>query len=145
MVFVLDEGGIFEAPLEKIWELNRSTIFHKHPSMKGMRAERTADPSTIFLTWESEAEGTTFKNKAKLIFLPPIGFTMDFVEGPLAGSRDFEYYTPMGGKTGITCVGDWKWAPGGLSDDQLRALVIEFYDEAFREDKENLAKMISTK
>ncbi len=66
---------------------------------------------------------------------------MDFVEGPLAGSRDLEYYIPKGDKTGITCIGEWRWAGGTLSDDQLRALVTEWYDEAFREDSENLIRM----
>ena len=140
MVFILDEGGVFDAPLEKIWKLSRSK-FHIHSSTKNMKIERTADPSTIFMTWDSETAGLAFKNRAKLTFLPPIGFTMDYVEGSFAGSREFEYYIPMGDKTGITCVGDWRWAPGGLSDEELRDVVSKFYDEGFREDKENLLRM----
>lgn len=139
MVFILDEGGVFEAPLEKIWKLNSSPTEHRHPSMKNMKVERTADPTTFFLTWETEVRGSTFKNKAKLIYLPPIGFAMDYVEGPLAGSKEFQYYIPKGNKTAITCVGEWKAA--GFPDDQLRALVISSYDEAFREDQANLARM----
>ncbi len=142
MVFILDEGGVFDAPLERIWKLNRSKTFYKHPkSMKNMKSAKTEDPSTIYLTWESEVPGSKFNHKAKLTFLPPIGFTMDFLEGPFSGSRDIEYYIPMGDKTGITCVGDYKWSPGGLSDDQLKALVTEFYEEAFEEDKDNLVRM----
>lgn len=145
MVFVLDEGGMFDAPLKRIWELNRSKTYHRHPgSMKNMKVERTADPLTIVLTWDSETHSVTFNHKARLTFLPPVGFTMDFVEGPLVGSRDIEYYLPNGDKTGITCVGEWKWtATAGveLSQDELKALVAKFYDEGFQEDKENLVRM----
>ena len=141
MVFILDEGGVFDAPLEKIWKLNRSK-FNKHPeSMRNMKVEQSSDPSTIFLSWESELQGLKFDQRAKLTFLPPIGFTVDYLEGPLTGSREFEYYIPKGEKTGITCVGDWKWAGGALSEDQLKALVTKWYDKAFEEDKENLATM----
>jgi len=89
---------VFDAPLKRIWELNRFKTYHKHPrSMKNMKSERTADPLTIVLTWESQNRDVAFNHKAMLTFLPPVGFTMDFVEGPLTGSRDIEYYIPQGG------------------------------------------------
>lgn len=139
MVFILDEGSVFDAPLEKIWKLNLSPTEHRHPSMKNMKVERTTDPSTYLATWEIEALGSTYRVKAKFVYFPPIGFAMDYLEGPLAGSKEFQYYIPMGSKTGITCVGEFKAA--GFSDEQLRAAAMESYEKVFREDQENLSRM----
>ncbi len=139
MVFILDEGSVFDAPLDKIWQLNRSPSEHRHPSMKNFRAERTSDPSTFLAAWDAEAQGATAHIKAKFVYFPPLGFAIDYLEGPLAGSKEFQYYIPLGNKTGITCVGEFK-APG-WSDDQLRAAAVDLYDKAFREDQENLARM----
>jgi hypothetical protein len=139
MVFILDQGSVFDAPLEKIWRLMFSHSEHKHESMRNFKVERTADSSTFLATWESELQGTAIPFKAKVIYFPPVGFAMDYLEGPLAGSKEFEYYTPMGNKTGITCVGEFKAV--GMSDDQLRAAAMYFYDKVFREDQDNLASM----
>jgi hypothetical protein len=139
MVFVIDEGSVFDAPLERIWRLNRSPFEHRHQSMKNFRVERTADPSTFLATWEIEAKGSTFDVKAKFVYFPPLGFAMDYLEGPLAGSKEFQYYTPMGDKTGITCVGEFR-APG-FSDEQLKVAVMDSYEKVFREDQDNLARM----
>jgi hypothetical protein len=139
MVFILDQGSVFDAPLEKIWKLMFSHSEHKHPSMKNFKVEPTADPSSFIGTWESELKGTAIPFKAKFTYFPPVGFTMEHLEGPFAGSKEFEYYTPMGDKTGITCVGEYKAV--GMSDDQLRAATAFFYDKVFREDQDNLARM----
>jgi len=139
MVFVIDEGSVFEAPLEKIWRLNISPIEHLHQSMKNLKIEPTADPLAFLASWDSEWRGSTSNMKAKFTFFPPLGFTADFVEGPFAGSKEFEYYIPMGDKTGITCVGEF--IATGFSDDELKAAVSDFEAKAFEEDQENLARM----
>jgi hypothetical protein len=139
VVFILDQGSVFDAPLEKIWRLMFSHTDHSHPSMKNFKFDSTADPSTFLASWESEYQGTTIQFKAKFVYFPPVGFAIDYLEGPLAGSKEFEYYTPMGDKTGITCVGEFKAV--GMSDDQVRAAAMYFYDTVFHEDQENLARM----
>jgi hypothetical protein len=139
MVFILDQGSVFDAPLEKIWKLMSSHSEHKHPTMKNFKVEPTADPSSVIGTWESELQGTAIPFKAKFTYFPPVGFAMEHLEGPFTGSKEFEYYTPMGDKTGITCVGEYKGV--GMSDDQLRAAAAFFYDKVFREDQDNLANM----
>jgi hypothetical protein len=139
MVFILDQGSVFDAPLEKIWKLMFSRSEHKHATMRNFNAEPTADQSTFLATWESDLQGTTIPFKAKFVYFPPVGFAIEYLEGPLAGSKEFEYYTPMGNKTGITCVGEFKAA--GMSDDQVMAAAMDAYDKVFREDQDNLASM----
>jgi hypothetical protein len=139
VVFILDQGSVFDAPLEKIWRLFSTPSEHKHPSMKNLKVERTPDPAVRLMEWEGESQGTVFPIKWRMIFFPPIGFVIDYLEGPLAGSKEFEYYVPMGDKTGITCVGEFKGA--GISDAKLRAAVMDLYEQAFREDQDNLARM----
>ncbi len=72
MVLILDEGGVFDAPLEKIWKLNRSKIYHKHPrSMKSMKAEQTADPSTIFPDLGIRKAGLEIQSQSKVDISTP--------------------------------------------------------------------------
>jgi hypothetical protein len=139
MVFILDEGSVFDAPLEKIWKLMFSHAEHNHPSMRNFKVDPSGDPSSFLASWKSEYQGSMVPFKVKFVYFPPVGFAMDYLEGPLAGSKEFEYYTPMGDKTGITCVGEFKAVR--MSDDQLRAAVMYFYDKVFREDQDNLAQM----
>jgi hypothetical protein len=38
----------------------------------------------------------------------PLGLVVEALEGPIAGSKFFNYYTPKGNKTGVTVIGDFK-------------------------------------
>jgi len=42
--------------------------------------------------------------KIKSTPILPLGRTLEYLEGPLAGSRVISYYVPMGNKTGVTVV-----------------------------------------
>lgn len=138
MVFVIDEGSKFKAPIEKVWKLASSEGQHSHPSMKNMKYEPSGETSGV-LSWESDMPGGAVKNKVKMWSFPPLGYYMETIEGPMTGSKSFQYYIPKGKETGVTVVGDWK-SPN-MSDDQLKKAVLQFLETAFKEDTENLKKM----
>ena len=138
MVFVHDEGSKFDAPLDKVWKLNMSEGTHSHPSLRNAGSEMEGEHP--ILKYETQMpDGSWAKNKVRLTLLPPIGVAFETVEGPMAGSKSFQYYTPMGAKTGVTVVGEW--ISPGVPDAVIKAAVLKFLETVFNEDQANLAKM----
>jgi hypothetical protein len=138
MVFILDEGAVFQVPIQEIWSYFGALEKHQHPSMKNMRAE-LAGEGVLFLSWENDMTDSSGNNKAKLTMYPPSGFVIEFLEGPFAGTKEFEYYIPRGNQTGITAVGEWM-SPN-LNDSQLKKAATDFLNTVFREDEENFSRM----
>lgn len=139
MTILRDEGSTFDAPIEKVWALMHSGPHHRHRSMVNLEGAPTQDPNTFLLTWESEVGGRRFPMAARMTVYPPLGFVMEYVEGPFAGSTEFEYYIPRGDRTEIDVVGDYR-SPI-LTEESLRRAVQEALTAAFGEDVENLARM----
>ena len=138
MVFILDEGGVFQVPLDQIWAFFGDMAKHAHPTMKNMHVE-PAGENALNMSWEGTVNNSITSNKAKLTMFPPSGFAMEFTEGPFTGTKEFEYYIPKGNQTGITSVG--VWMSPILNDDQLKKEAMNFLDTVFREDEANFARM----
>lgn len=138
MVFILDEGSTFNGPLDKVWKLNASEGQHPHPSLRNYAAQPQSETVVIF-SWEFTVAGKSEKHKGRLALFPPVGYSMEFLEGPFAGSKAYQYYIPKGNKTGVTVAGDWRSQT--LSDDQLRKEVLKFLETVYKEDQENLRKL----
>lgn len=138
MVFIKDEGGIFQAPIDKVWklvQLHSTELTNIHSGVKNPTTETLSETSGI-TTWDDENGG---KIKAKLEIYAPIGITIEFIEGPFAGSKFFNYYTPRGDTTGITVVGDFR-SPS-MSDEELKGAVASFLKQGFDEDNIFLEKI----
>jgi len=139
LVFIVDEGSVFDAPLEKIWRyLQTPPDIHDHPQNRNVRTEMQPD-GTMHLSFENEGPGgTMMKNKLKLTMVPPIGFVSEYIEGPMTGSRSMQYYQPMGEKTGVTVVGEY--VSKVLPEQQIKPIVNESLETAFTQDNANLKK-----
>ena len=138
MVFIHDEGSEFRAPLDKVWKLNTTEGEHSHPSLRNSRSEMEGEHP--ILRYETQMpDGSWAKHKVRLTLLPPVGIAFETLEGPMAGSKSFQYYTPKGAKTGITVVGEW--ISQGVPDAAIKGAVLKFLETVFKEDQANLAKM----
>ncbi len=137
MVFIMDEGSTFKASLDKIWKLNLSEGQHNHPSLKNLRSEQSE--GGMILTYDVDMGSKLATVRTKLTPLPPLGLFFDILDGPFAGSKSLQYYTPKGKETGVTVVGEWK--SSAMPDDQLKKAVMGFLQTVFDEDQANLAKM----
>jgi len=138
MVFIIDEGSVFKAPLNKVWELMQSEGKHNHPSEINPRMAMDGDHPV--LTFDVKMpDGRQVTNKIKLTLMPPVGVSLDYLEGPFAGSKSVQYYVPKGNETGVTVIGDYNspW----MSGDQLKGAVLMSLETAFNEDQENLKKL----
>ncbi|MDG6933221.1 MAG: hypothetical protein JRN68_00840 [Nitrososphaerota archaeon] len=137
-VFVLDEGGVFKAPMGKIWRLHSSPE-HVHPSVPDAVFERVSENVTYIYATQILQNGTKVKNKIRLTAYPPIGFAFEWLEGLFEGSKEFSFYIPQGEKTGVTSVGEW--TSPVLDIDKVKPAVLRLMETLYEEDQINLSKM----
>jgi hypothetical protein len=137
MVFIADEGSEFDAPLSRVWEYLRSPE-HRHTELKLLNREMVGDNVVINTSEYPADNGVTIKSKVRNTVYPPLGVSMEFVEGPLAGSKAFLYYIPKGNKTGVNVVGEFVGA--GMDDKATKSTVMRYLEIAYSEDSANLKK-----
>jgi hypothetical protein len=138
MVFIFDDGSKFKAPLDKVWQLNQSEGEHSHPSLRNQKGEQQGEH--FILSYETKMQdGSWAKSKVKTTAFPPLGIAFETLEGPMAGSKSFQFYTPKGNETAVTVVGEY--VSKGVPDAALKGAVLAFLGTVFDEDQKNLAKM----
>lgn len=99
------------------------------------------DGQSPVISFDTQApDGRNVHVKAKVTMHPPVGFTIEHLEGDMAGSKVMQYYTPKGKKTGVTVVGEW--VSNTIPQDQLKKIVTNDLEVAFNEDQQNLKKMM---
>ena len=136
MVFILDEGAVFDASVDKIWKFLQSQD-HKHASIKTLNREVSGN--SVTLTSERNVMGKTVTFKVRNTLYPPFGIVHEYLEGPLRGSRAFLFYIPKGDKTGVCVVGDYVME--GSDDETIRNVVAVQAQRVFDEDNANLREM----
>lgn len=142
MVFVFDEGAVYDAPIDKIWKLNMahgSSMTKIHPGVKDPKFEQLSD--TVFrASYGTDIGGQTVQIAVKFTYFPPLGFVAEHQEGPFEGTKFFNYYTPKGDQTEVTVAGEFV-SKAPMSDDQVKAGVLALLEEFFEQDKAFLATM----
>jgi hypothetical protein len=141
MVYIIDEGSVYDAPLDRVWRLGEAhakDASRIHPGFLNYRTERMNE-STMVQTWDTDVQGQKVSNRARLTAYPPVGLAIEILEGPLAGSKVHNYHVPKGDRTGATVVGDFRSAV--IPEDQLKPSVLAFLEQSFNEDAAYLRKM----
>jgi len=141
MVFVIDQGSVFDAPIDKIWKYitTANNDQHNHTSM--MNVQYSIEGEHPILAFETEGPGgSKMKQKLKLTMLPPTGYLMEYVEGPLKGSKAMQFYHAMGDKTGITVAGEF--VSTIMPENMIHGMVMQQLEMAFNEDQVNLKKFM---
>ena len=141
MVRIVDEGSHFDAPMEKVWKLveaHREHISAIHPDVKNPRMEAGGENQGV-TTWEQEMNGRKMTMKLRVTLLPPFGQTLEFLDGPMAGSKMINYYTPKGNRTAVTVIGDF--VSPMLPESQVEGMAWEFLQGGFDQDSAYLKKM----
>jgi hypothetical protein len=108
MVYVADWGSAFDAPVDVIWKYLESDADHG-PSHKGRRnfERKLVNENTAMVSWEQDIDGNWVRLSNRLTFHPPVGFFVEVLEGPMAGSKFLNHYVPKGNQTEVVVVGDW--------------------------------------
>lgn len=139
MVYILDEGSEFDASLDRIWKYLQSDEEHDHRSIKTISTEMQGDNVVVITADADMGTGAPIREKLRFTMYPPFGIVEEHLEGPMAGSRSFQYYIPKGSKTGVTVVGEF--VAKGMDDDMVKHMALQGLEIAFNEDNENLKKL----
>lgn len=145
MVFIEDREGIFDAPIDKVWELAKAHSTERakiHPSAKNVKTEMINEQ--VFInSWEEEAiNGQSIRIKMKGTIFYPLGVAFEATEGPFAGSTYFIYYIPLeSNKTKVVVAGEFRAQsvdPVVNDEKRLRSIVLSKFEKVFYEDCEFL-------
>lgn len=132
LVFLRDEGSVFDAPLDVVWDFvgsrDEHSQAHRH---RDVRRERLSENSGRY-SWIQDFLGRPEPFTMRWTSFAPVGLAYDVLEGPFAGSRFFLYYTPQGGRTAVTIVGEFT-SPTIPAPD-LAAAVDRFFSLEFEQD-----------
>ena len=133
MVHITDEGSHFDVPIEMVWKYLQSPEDHgaSHPEHMNVQTKPLGE-GAFQVSWDQDAGGKMVKVVNRMTMVPPVGFVVEAIEGPLAGSKFFNYYTPKGSKTGVTTVGEFK-SPM-IPESQLEPMVRQNFEHVFTQD-----------
>ncbi len=132
MVFVKDEGSVFEASIDDVWRFlgagKKHSEAHHH---REVRRQVLSENSGVY-SWKQGFMGKSQPFKMRWLALAPLGIAYEVLEGPFAGSKFFLYYTPKGRRTGVTVVGEF--ASTTISPSRLKSAVTQFFTTEFEQD-----------
>jgi len=141
VVFVRDEGSVYNAPLEKVWQFLSSGAFHSeaHHHRKVERKELPGNSGEY--RWEQDFEGKPEMFTMRWTSYPTFGIAYRVLEGPFLGSVFFVYYRPRGTKTRVTIVGDF--VSPTIPAARLESAVLGFFALEFDQDSAAIGTMPS--
>ena len=123
MVHITDEGSLFDAPIEAVWKYLNTPEVHgpAHPRRRNLRVT-PVPPNSVVLSQEQEIGGQWHTVSNRISLFPPLGYAVEFLEGPMAGSKSFTIFSPRGPQTAVTVVGDF--VSKLIPESQLHAAVL---------------------
>ena len=132
MIFLRDEGSVFEATIDEVWAFVGSGDDHSRAhGHRDWRREQGPGNSGTY-SWEQPFEGRNERFTMRWVSFHPLGVGYHVLEGPFAGSEFFLYYEPRGARTAVTIVGEF--ASPTIPDDRLAAAVLGFFEVEFDQD-----------
>jgi len=133
MVFVKDEGSVFDAPIEFVWKY--LTGAEEHDSAhKTTRNSKFAKYSDITFLYGSERllGGKWAADQLRISIFPPVSVVTEWIEGVLEGSKLVYVYSPEGERTRIDVYGEF--TSTSLVAKDVEAAAREFLDTEFAAD-----------
>jgi hypothetical protein len=133
MVRVVDEGGVFEAPLDAVWAFVGSGDHHSgaHAHRHGRRRRLPGNAGEY--SWEQEFDGRSERFTMRWRSYHPLGVAYEVLAGPFRGSRFFLYYLPRGGRTAVTVVGEF--VSPRIPERRVAAAVRRFFAKEYAQDR----------
>ncbi|MFZ1023393.1 MAG: hypothetical protein WAN87_04595 [Thermoplasmata archaeon] len=144
MVQIKDEGSHFDVPADVLWKYIQAPADHggAHPMSRNQQMKPLTETS-FMLSQEENMNGQWVKTSNRITIFPPIGMAIEVMEGPMAGTKMLNVYTPKGNKTGIDVYGDF--VAKGVPSAQLEPMVHSNLEMAFNQDVEGLRHFVSKK
>ncbi len=138
MVHIRDDG-VFDAPIDKLWKYIQDNNAHQHGAFV---VQKVLDQKGSAMTVEAKLgnpDGTFNVEKLRLDYHPPKGFDLEYLSGPMKGSKHTHTYTPLGNKTKVVVEGEFV-VPPGMTENAVRKNVLDYFAMTFEEDNSAVKK-----
>lgn len=139
MVFVRDEGSVYNAPVEVVWKFLSSDAQHSRAHAHRNAVGKELSGNSGEYSWDQDFEGKSERFTMRWTAFPPFGLAYEVLEGPYVGSKFFVYYRPRGAKTRVTIVGDF--VSPSIPPVRLEPSVLAFFAREFEQDSPVIAAM----
>ncbi len=134
MVVVIDRGSRFNFPLDQVWKLLMTHVTKMEtiqPQRSNWKCDQV-DDHTLIGTFDEVFRGGKTTTKLRFTLFPPLGFAIETLEGPLAGSKWFQYFEAKGDHVEVNVVGDFQSTV--VPAPQLEPIVRAFFQTIFDQD-----------
>jgi hypothetical protein len=133
MVYVKDEGSVFDAPIDLVWQYIFGGEDHDsaHKTTRNPKFEKVSDITIIYAS-ERYLRGKWAPDRMRISMFPPISVVTEWLEGVLAGSKLVYVYSPQGNKTRIDVYGEFTSTT--LPPGEVEAAAREFLQTEFDAD-----------
>jgi hypothetical protein len=133
MVYVKDEGSVFDAPIDFVWKYIFGGEAHDsaHKTTRNPKFQKYSDITIVYGS-ERYLRGKWAPDLMRISMFPPVSVVTEWLEGALAGSKLTYVYSPQGDKTRIDVYGEF--TSKTLPADEVEAAAKEFLDSEFAAD-----------
>ena len=133
MVYVKDEGSVFEAPIDFLWTYIFGGADHDsaHKTTRNPKFTKISDV-TILYGSERYLRGKWAADQFRISMFPPIAVVTEWLEGVLEGSKFVYLYTPQGERTRVDVYGEF--TSKTVPPREVEAAAREFLDTEFSAD-----------
>ncbi|MCI4337451.1 MAG: hypothetical protein L3K17_09770 [Thermoplasmata archaeon] len=133
MVYVKDEGSVFDAPIDVVWAYIFGGGEHdgSHKTTRNPKFEKLSD-ITITYAAERKFRGKWAPHQLRISMIPPISVVTEWLEGVLEGSKLVYVYSPQGKKTRIDVYGEF--TSKTLPPEDVESAAREWLSAEFKDD-----------
>ena len=144
MVYVQDEGSLFDAPIEVVWEYLLEGKAHDgvHKATRNGKFEPLTH-STFLYSSERNLNGIWEPESMRISVFQPVAIASVFLQGPLEGSKMVYVYKPRGKKTQIDVYGEFQSL--SIPPDQVEGVAQQMLDTEFAEDAPAIRRLAASK
>jgi hypothetical protein len=133
MVYLRDEGSVFDAPIDFVWTYIFGGGEHDsaHKTTRNPKFGKVSDITTLYGS-ERYLRGKWAPDQLRISMFPPVSVVTEWLEGALAGSKLVYLYPPEGEKTRIDVYGEF--TSKTLPPEEVEAAAREFLETEFAAD-----------
>jgi hypothetical protein len=139
MIYIKDEGSTFDATLDDVCKYVQAFEEHGGIHHDPFTEIKSLSESSMELSWTNDMMGTPVKVKTRVTTILPLGVAVEIIDGPMAGSKFFNIYTPKGNKTDVSVIGEFD--SKSIPQAQLERNVLAFLENIFNEDNAAMKAM----
>jgi hypothetical protein len=132
MVFLRDEGSVFEAPIDAVWRFVSSRDHHSEAHGHRRSERRPIGENVGEYSWEQDFDGRPERFTMRWTAFVPLGVAYEVLEGPFTGSKFFLYYESRGARTAVSIAGEF--VSPTLPEADIPSAVDRFFAREFEQD-----------